>query len=98
MEVNETIRMLDLEGNSIIKDNNGQVNYKGIDALIEALKKNLTILSIMKFKSCQEVNFKELLSSLLLPREQMHIFLMNLQPTLIVNKELFVPVSSNVLF
>ena len=40
LEVNETIRMLDLEGNSIIKDNNGQVNYKGIDALIEALKKN----------------------------------------------------------
>lgn len=46
LKVNETIRLLDLEGNNLIKDKDGKESYEGINNLVEVLKDNETILSI----------------------------------------------------
>lgn len=35
---NETIRLIDLEGNKIIKGSDDKPNYKGITDLVESLK------------------------------------------------------------
>lgn len=38
LQKNETIRLIDLEANKIIKGNDDKPNYKGISDLVEALK------------------------------------------------------------
>jgi hypothetical protein len=46
LKVNFTIRLLDLEGNNLIKGKDNVNNYKGIEELVKVLKENETILSI----------------------------------------------------
>lgn len=41
LKANETIRLIDLEGNKLIKgERDAKPNYKGIDDLVDALKEN----------------------------------------------------------
>lgn len=46
LTTNDTIRLIDLEGNKLIKGSDDKTNYEGITDLTEALKKNETLLSL----------------------------------------------------
>lgn len=45
LATNESLRLIDLEGNKLIRGDD-KPNYKGIEALVDALKTNETLLSL----------------------------------------------------